>query len=278
MSSLPQRPSFRSLTPARIALDRSGGSLVLADVLALQSAHAMARDAVHLPLDPAGLVEWLDAREIPTLAAHSAAPSRDIYLRRPDLGRRLDADSRARLEQAAADLRDLPDLVIAIADGLSAAAIHKQACAFLDAFLPLAVASGWRMAPFVIARQARVALGDEIADALGARAVLVLIGERPGLSSPDSLGAYLTLNRPGVKTDADRNCVSNIRPEGLAFASAASKVARLLASAFQRGLTGVALKDEDEAVAPSVLEGQEPAPRSLRACPPTRVADARGGP
>ena len=243
MSDLPQRPTFRSMTPARIALGRTGASLPLSEVLGLQSAHAMARDAVHLPLDPAPLVQWLDARGTQSVMAHSAAASREIYLRRPDLGRRLNAESRERMTQAAGRA---PDLAIVIADGLSAAAVHKQACAFLGAFLPLAERIGWRVAPLVIARQARVALGDEVMDALGARAVLVLIGERPGLSSPDSLGAYLTLNRAGAKTDADRNCVSNIRPEGLAPAAAGGKVAALLAAAFQKGLTGVGLKDEEE--------------------------------
>lgn len=243
MTNLPQRPALRSLTPARIALGRIGSSLPLAEVLALQSAHALARDAVHLPLDPAPLVGWLDARGTPSVMANSAAASREIYLRRPDLGRRLDADSRERLTQGAGDV---PDLVIVVADGLSAAAVHKQALAFLEAFLPLVERIGWRASPLVIARQARVALGDDVANELGARAVLVLIGERPGLSSPDSLGAYLTLNSAGAKTDADRNCVSNIRPEGLAPAAAAGKVARLLSAAFQKGLTGVDLKDEEE--------------------------------
>ncbi len=243
MSDLPQRRTLASMTPARIALGRTGASLPLDEVLALQAAHALARDAVHLPLDPAPALDWLKAHGLQSLMAHSAAASREIYLRRPDRGRRLDADSRARLAQA--DF-GAPDLVIVVADGLSAAAVHKQAIPFLDAFLPLVATCGWRLAPLVIARQARVALGDEIADGLGARAVLVLIGERPGLSSPDSLGAYLTLNRAGARTDADRNCVSNIRPEGLAPQMAADKVARLLASAFQRGMTGVGLKDEDE--------------------------------
>jgi len=247
MTNLPQRPALRSMTPARIALGRIGSSLPLSEVLALQSAHALARDAVHLPLDPVPLVEWLDARGTPSVMAHSAAASREIYLRRPDLGRRLNADSQGRLLLGAGDA---PDLAIVIADGLSAAAVHKQARAFLGSFLPLVEGIGWRASPVVIARQARVALGDEVANALGARAVLVLIGERPGLSSPDSLGAYLTLNNAGAKTDADRNCVSNIRPEGLSPAAAAGKVARLLAAAFQKGLTGVGLKDEEEPLLP----------------------------
>ena len=245
MNDVSQRGTLRSLTPARIMLGRTGSSLPLCEVLALQTAHALARDAVHLPLDPAALQQWLKARSFLSLTAHSEAASREIYLRRPDLGRRLDANSRAHLAQANADA---PDLVVVVADGLSAAAVHKQAITFLDAFLPLAATCGWRLAPLVIARQARVALGDEIADLLRARAVLVLIGERPGLSSPDSLGAYLTLTKTGATTDADRNCVSNIRPEGLAPYIAADKVARLLADAYQKGLTGVGLKDETEAL------------------------------
>lgn len=245
MNDLPQRRTLRSMTPARIELGRTGSSLPLREVLALQTAHALARDAVHLPLDDTPLLEWLKARGFQSLTAHSAAASREMYLRRPDLGRRLDADSRANLARAEADA---PDLVVVVADGLSAAAVHRQSIPFLDAFLPLVATCGWRLAPIVIARQARVALGDEIADLLGARAVLVLIGERPGLSSPDSLGAYLTLCTAGPTTDADRNCVSNIRPEGLAPPVAADKVARLLAAAYQKGLTGVSLKDETEAL------------------------------
>lgn len=255
MSDLPQRRSLASMTPARIALGRTGASLPLDAVLALQAAHALARDAVHLPLNAAPLVEWLDAQGFKSLMAHSAAASREIYLRRPDLGRRLDADSRAHLAQAQAHAR-ATDLVIVVADGLSAAAVHRQARPFLESFLPLAATCGWCLAPLVIARQARVALGDDIADNLGARAVLVLIGERPGLSSPDSLGAYLTLNRAGAKTDADRNCVSNIRPEGLSPQQAAGKVARLLAAAFQGGMTGVSLKDEDEPLLSSPNEAE----------------------
>ncbi|MDB5643761.1 MAG: ethanolamine ammonia-lyase small subunit [Hyphomicrobiales bacterium] len=243
MSDVPQRRTLRSMTSARIVLGRTGSSLPLREVLALQTDHALARDAVHLPLDAESLLDWLKARGVPSLMAQSAAASREIYLRRPDLGRRLDADSRAHLALVDAGA---PDLVVVVADGLSAAAVHRQAIPFLDAFLPHVATCGWRLAPLVIAREARVALGDEIAALLGARAVLVLIGERPGLSSPDSLGAYLSLIKAGAMTDADRNCVSNIRPEGLPPDMAADKVARLLAAAFQTGRTGVGLNDETE--------------------------------
>ena len=202
--------------------------------------HARARDAVHQALDRAALQEALRERGLRGLSVHSAAADRAEFLRRPDLGRRLTADSRARLQAAGEDTGY--DLALVLADGLSAIAVQRHALALLDALLP--PLSDWRLAPIVIAEQARVALGDDIGAALGARQVVMLIGERPGLSSPDSLGLYLTHEpRPG-RSDADRNCLSNVRPEGLAPAAAARRLDHLIRGARALGASGIALKDD----------------------------------
>ncbi|WP_077035330.1 ethanolamine ammonia-lyase subunit EutC [Pelomonas sp. KK5] len=227
---------LRGLTPARIALGRSGASLPTTEWLAFAAAHAQARDAVHTPLDADALTGQLSG----CLQVRSRAATRDIYLRRPDLGRRLDG---------ACELPPGPcDLALVLADGLSAAALQAHGAAVLDALLPL-LPAGLSIAPPVIALQARVALGDEIGQRLGARLVLVLIGERPGLSSPDSLGAYLTWAPAVGRSDAERNCVSNIRPAGLPPGQAAARLAWLIAQALRRGLTGIGLKDDSAGVA-----------------------------
>ncbi|MGO8918961.1 MAG: ethanolamine ammonia-lyase subunit EutC [Stellaceae bacterium] len=235
--------ALRSLTPARIALGRTGSSLPTREVLLLGLAHARARDAVHLPLDVASVAASIEGLGLSTLRLASAAPSREIYLRRPDLGRRLARASRRELEKRPAAASDL---AVVVADGLSAAAVHAHAAALLAAFLPAIAQAGWTVAPVAIATQARVALGDEIGALLQARASIVLIGERPGLSSPDSLGVYLTFAPRLSRSDAERNCISNIRAEGLAYAPAAFKLAWLLKEAFRRSLSGVALKDESD--------------------------------
>lgn len=230
-------------TPARIALGRTGASLPTAEVLKFALAHAQARDAVHTPFDAAATADGVRALGFETLDVTSAAPARDIYLRRPDLGRRLSDESRARL----AARTDAPiDLALVVADGLSSAAVHAQAVPFLAALKPWIASEGWRTGPVVVAREARVALGDEVGELLKARAVAVLIGERPGLSSPDSLGLYLTLNPQVGCNDAQRNCISNVRAEGLSHEAAAFKLAWLLKEAFRRSLTGVDLKDESD--------------------------------
>lgn len=234
---------LRSYTRARIALGRAGDSLPTGALLEFGLAHARARDAVHTPLDADALQAALAVEGFGSaLPAHSAAADRAQYLRRPDLGRRLDSSSRAHL----ADLHvDASDVLFVIADGLSARAAQQHAVPLLietRARLP-----GWSFGPVVLAEQARVALGDEIGTLLRARQVVVLIGERPGLSSPDSLGVYLThAPRVGL-TDADRNCISNVRPEGLQYGQAAHKLAWLLAGARRLGLSGVGLKDDSEA-------------------------------
>ena len=224
---------LRRFTPARVALGRVGHGLPTAAHLAFQAAHAAARDAVHAELDVDRLATDLATAGLPSLQIRSACPDRRTYLLRPDLGRRLAPGEAARLAPS-------PGIAFVVADGLSASAVQRHAAPLLAATIP---ALG-TPCPIVIARQGRVALGDEIGAALGAEAVAVLIGERPGLSSPDSLGVYLTWNpRPG-RTDAERNCISNIRPEGLPIPDAAAKLLWLIHAMRRLRLTGVALKDE----------------------------------
>lgn len=231
------------LTPARIALGRAGASLPMREVLRFGLAHAQARDAVHAPFHADAVAAELAALGVETLMAQSAARSREDYLRRPDLGRSLSAESEAALTAR----RGRFDLAIVVADGLSSTAVHQNAAAFTAALLPFLQRQKLTLAPSVIASQARVALGDEAAEALGARMVVVLIGERPGLSSPDSLGAYLTFAPRRGLTDAARNCISNIRPGGLSFPHAAFKLAWLIDQGFSLALTGVDLKDDSDA-------------------------------
>ena len=250
-------------TPARIALGRAGAALPTGEVLRFALAHAKARDAVHAPFDPAALAGGIAALGLRTLVVRSAAPDRATYLRRPDLGRRLSPEGR----DALAAVNDACDLAIVVADGLSATAAHAQVVPLLRAFLPWARRAGWRLAPVVLAHQARVALGDEIGALLRARATALLVGERPGLSSPDSLGIYLTYDPRLGRTDAERNCISNVRPEGLGFELAAYKMAWLLDRALTLQLTGVKLKDESDPVSPVALTG-EAGP------PPTRTGSA----
>ncbi|SPE38738.1 Ethanolamine ammonia-lyase light chain [Candidatus Sulfopaludibacter sp. SbA3] len=220
---------LRQFTPARVALGRSGHSLPTAELLRFQLDHARARDAVYEELDAASLAR-------PHLLLRSAAPDRVTYLRRPDLGRKLSQDSRARLERG-----DF-DAALVIADGLSAPAVHHHAGPLLDALLPLL--EDWSLAPLTMVLQGRVAVGDEIGELLGARQVAVLIGERPGLTSPDSLGIYLTYGpRPG-RTDAERNCISNVRTEGIPYTLAARKLHFLMQEARVRKVTGVELKED----------------------------------
>ncbi len=222
---------LRSFTPARVALGRAGHSVPTPELLRFQLDHARARDAVHEALDPASLPQ-------PHLLLRSAAHERDTFLRRPDLGRKLSEESRALLKRG-----DF-DAVFVIADGLSARAVHRHAGPVLDALLPRLAQEGWKLAPLAVAMQGRVAIGDEIGAAVGAKQVAVLIGERPGLTSPDSLGIYVTWDpRPG-RTDAERNCISNVRPEGISYERAAHKLHYLMTEARVRKLTGVQLKED----------------------------------
>ena len=225
---------LRQATTARIGLGRCGDGLPTAALLDFQLAHARARDAVHTPFDPAALAATLDGFAVVTV--RSQAGSRAAYLQRPDLGRRLDPAC------AAALVSGEYDAAFVIGDGLSATGVHAHAVPTLKAVL--ARLAGWRIAPVVLAEQARVALGDEIGARLGAAMVAVLIGERPGLSAADSLGIYLTwAPRPG-RSDAERNCISNIHPpDGLGYDIAADRLAWLMREARSRKLTGVGLKD-----------------------------------
>jgi ethanolamine ammonia-lyase small subunit len=240
---------LRAHTQARLALGRAGAALPTAELLRFGLAHAQARDAVHIPLDAAALAAQLQALGCTTRQVHSAAPDRATYLLRPDLGRRLcDADAQAL--RALGDQRNHSapvDLLLVVADGLSSLAVARQAPPLIDAIRRQAPA-GWQLGPVVIAQQARVALGDEVGALLGARLVAVLIGERPGLSSPDSLGIYLTWHPQVGRHDAQRNCISNVRPEGLPPAAAAARLWWLCQEARQLGLTGVGLKDRSDAV------------------------------
>ena len=238
---------LRQYTPARIALGRSGTSLPTTPHLEFQLAHARARNAVHHELNIPALREALRLRGYETLLLHSEAGSRPIYLQRPDKGRRLDPESRASLEARPRPTEPY-DVVFVIGDGLSAFAIEENATAFLDVMLPKLMQSGWRIGPLAVVKEARVAVGDEVGEVMGAEMVVILIGERPGLSSPDSMGIYMTF-RPRVGlTDESRNCISNVRPEGMSYEQAAHKLFYLMTEARGRGLSGIHLKDEAEAL------------------------------
>ena len=238
---------LRRFTPARIALGRAGSSLPTAAWLAFAADHADARDAVYAELDVAAVSTAAVPLGLPVLPLRTAAADRATYLQRPDLGRQLDAASAAAVRSAAGSF----DVALIVADGLSATAISRQATDVLTHLLPRL--AGLSLAPLTVVTQARVGVMDEIGSLLGARSAVILIGERPGLAVPDSVGAYLAF-RPAVgNTDANRNCVSNIRPAGLPPAAAAETIAWLLRQAIGRQLSGVALKDDrDPAALPNL--------------------------
>jgi ethanolamine ammonia-lyase small subunit len=242
-------PRLRDFTSARVGLSRAGNSLPTNELLALQLAHARAREAVHSRLDLPLLGSELKVLVDDLLFLRSAAPDRGTYLRRPDLGRRLSEDSRrVLLEHMLVEQNDRFDAVFVIVDGLSALGVQLHAARVIEATLSLLDRADWKLAPLVIVEQGRVAVGDEIGQALGAAMSVVLIGERPGLSSADSLGAYLSWDpHPGL-TDADRNCISNIRTEGLSYAAAANRLVFLMNESRRRKLSGVALKDQARAL------------------------------
>ena len=246
--------TLKRFTDARIGLGRTGSALPTNEVLKFSLAHARARDAVTAPTDWDAVEQSIAALALPTHRIASAAETRDIYLRRPDLGRTLSEASRASLSALG---RQDSDLMILAGDGLSSTGLTANAAAVIAALQPHIKKNGWQLAPVLLASQARVALADEAGDILGAKAALVLIGERPGLSSPDSLGAYLTWHPRLGRSDAERNCVSNIRQGGLSHDEGAFKIAWLLGQALKFRLTGVALKDESD----QVRIGAEAAPR-----------------
>jgi len=248
--ALPRRPTLdlRAFTPARVAIGRSGASVPTKALLDFTLDHARARDAVHAAFDAQRLAADLGALGLAVTEVRSQAVDRKDYLRRPDLGRRLAPGSAAVLAQSApAPCR----LALVIGDGLSAAAVHAHAAALVSRLLKL-LAEGDDVAidQAVVASGARVALGDEIGALLGARMALMLIGERPGLSAPDSLGAYLTFAPKPGRSDAERNCVSNIHHAGLSYDEAAFKIAWLVREGLARQVSGVALKDESADGAP----------------------------
>jgi ethanolamine ammonia-lyase small subunit len=243
---------WRQATPARLALGRAGAGMPTDEVLRFGWAHAMARDAIHAALDTQALEDALRAQGWDTMRVRSRVEDLATYLRRPDLGRQLHPDDALRLRSLAGPAKDV---CIAIGDGLSSLGIERHAVPLLTALRALWPA-GLSLTPVVIASQARVALADEIAEDLGARLSVILIGERPGLSSPDSLGIYITHTPRRGCRDAERNCISNVRPEGLGYEAAAFKLGWLVRESLRRGLTGIGLKDESHL---AVLAPQRPA-------------------
>jgi ethanolamine ammonia-lyase small subunit len=247
---------LRELTPARVGLGRAGASMTTDALLAFTLDHARARDAVHTAFDIPRLVAGLAGIGLQARQVGSRASGRSNYLRRPDLGRMLDQDSRLALAGLGGGASQL---AIVIGDGLSPAAVNIHAVELVRHLGPRLTEAGIGIGPVVIASGARVALGDEIGAALGARMVAMLIGERPGLSAPDSLGVYLTFAPRIGLTDEKRNCVSNIHGAGLSYDEAAFKIAWLVSAGLKRQVTGVALKDESgSASLPRITDTQEP--------------------
>ncbi len=233
---------LKQFTPARIALGRTGMSLPTRANLDFQLAHALARDAVNIPLDFVSLEQRLNGQGYRTLTLQSRAENQSAYLQRPDLGRLLNASAVACLQHSA----HIPvDAVVVVADGLSSTAIEHHAEPFLSVLLPELQQQGYRLPPVCLVKHGRVAIGDAIAEHYAASLCIVLIGERPGLSSPDSMGIYFTYQaRSGISTDADRNCISNIHENGLSYRQALKKLLFLINEAEKLQLSGVNLKDE----------------------------------
>ncbi len=231
--------SLKEFTAARIAIGRVGTSIPLKQSLEFKLAHAHARDAVYSVLDKEGLTNKLNIFKLPVLHLNSKAASRHKYLKRPDWGRQLDEESAEQIRNYTIET----DVAFIIIDGLSATAVNENAMGLIEKLIPLLLAAKLSIAPFCLVEQGRVAIGDEIAHGINAKLSVVLIGERPGLSAADSMGAYLTYNpKPGL-TDESRNCISNIRPHGLTHKPAADKIWYLINEAFKRKLSGVKLKD-----------------------------------
>lgn len=230
---------LKGLTPARIGLGRVGPGIPLKAFQAFKLAHAHARDAVYSELDVDGLTQKLSAFNLPVIQLRSCAAYREQYMQRPDLGRKLNEESAEEIKNYHATY----DVAIIIADGLSAMAVNNQAFALTALLLNLFQGANLRPAPLTLVKQGRVAIADEIGYALGAKLSLIIIGERPGLSSGDSAGVYITYQpKPGL-TDEVRNCVSNIHAQGLSSDVAAKKIFYLIQEAFNNKQTGIALKD-----------------------------------
>ncbi|CAN5827307.1 ethanolamine ammonia-lyase subunit EutC [soil metagenome] len=252
---------WRAATPARLALGRAGHATPTDETLRFGWAHAMARDAIHAPLATATIERALTRDGWAWRRAHSRAPDRTTYLRRPDLGRQLDPGDAERLRSEIDRSPDSQpfDICIVIGDGLSSLAVERHAAPLLAALRPH-LPGDWRFAPVVIASQSRVALADDVGEVFGAKLSVMLIGERPGLSSPDSLGVYLTYRPKRGRFDAERNCISNVRPEGLSYTLAGFKLAWLMREALRLELTGVDLKDQSDL---AVLEAGGGAPLAI---------------
>jgi len=243
-STITQDPwhSLKQFTPARIALGRAGMSLPTRACLDFQLAHALARDAVNIPLDFAGLEQRLNFQGYQTLIMQTQAENQSVYLQRPDLGRLLSASATACLHNSPVTPTDA---VVIVADGLSSTAIEHHAEQFLSLLLPELQQKGYRLPPVCLVKHGRVAIGDAIAEHYAASLCIVLIGERPGLSSPDSMGIYFTYQaRAGISTDAERNCISNIHNNGLSYQQALKKLLFLIGEAEKLQLSGVNLKDQ----------------------------------
>jgi ethanolamine ammonia-lyase small subunit len=238
---------LRHVTPARIALGRAGGSLPTGRLLEFQLAHALARDAVHQPFEVERLVEEISGLGLAVVRVASGAGDRETYLLRPDLGRGLGGGAGEILERHRGEF----DVAIVVSDGLSALAAHRQGAAVLGELAARLLGAGFALAPIVVVPFARVAIEDEIGERLGAKAAVILLGERPGLGAADSLGAYLVYEPRVGKTDAERNCVSNIRAEGLAPGAAVELLFYLISQAIRRRISGVELKDDRQ----GALEG-----------------------
>jgi len=235
--------SLKAFTKARIALGRTGIATPLKEVLDFRMCHAHARDAVYSILKVDELTGSLQQFQMQIVFASSKANDRATYLQRPDLGRKLSDASANNLKN---ETSYPADIAIVIADGLSATAINEHAVHVVKKLIPLLKQSVLTIAPLVIVEQGRVAIADEVGSILQAKLSLILIGERPGLSSPDSMGAYITYQPSPGKTDESRNCISNIRPEGLGYDLAAEKIAKLIKASLQLKLSGIKLKDEEQ--------------------------------
>jgi ethanolamine ammonia-lyase small subunit len=238
---------LRGWTPARIAMGRTGGSLPTRHLLDFRLSHALARDAVHRPLDAEALAREISGLGIDVMTLRSAVSDRATFLRCPDLGRRLSDESVLKLTYHARQQTKPVDLVVVCSDGLSAVAAQLQIVPVLRNLWPRL--NGWQLAPLLVVPFARVALMDAVGELLNARLALILLGERPGLGSPDSLGAYFIHGPRTGRTDGERNCLSNIRSGGLTSEQAAETLARMLEESRRLGLSGVGLKDSTPVLA-----------------------------
>lgn len=234
---------LKAFTDARIALGHTGASLPTKEMLKFTLAHASARDSVHQPFNKQRIAKQLDKMGLQNIQVQSMASNRHIYLTRPDYGRMLSESSRKTLISLS---KEPTDITLVIADGLSSKAIHRNAIPLIEQLLPYFNQLDMKLAPVILAEQSRVALGDEIGYRMQSKFVMMLIGERPGLTSPDSLSIYLTYKPQNGRLESERNCISNIRPEGLFYDKAAFKAAWLIEHALAKECTGIELKDNSD--------------------------------